>query len=73
MVSRYEQDFIVLTLPKMFLLIDSTIEFCFQQHLSQQPFPVQKFFVHLFFMSKKKIILEVRKFNVIRNCVLGNI
>lgn len=72
MVSRFEQDFILLTLSKMFLLIDFTIEFCFQQHLSQQPFPVQKFFVHLFFMSKK-IILEVRKFNVIRNCVLGNI
>lgn len=54
MVGRYEQDFILLTLPKMFLLIDFTIEFYFQQHLSQQPFPVQKFFVHLFFMSKKK-------------------
>lgn len=54
MVSRYEQDFILLTLPKMFLLIDFTIEFCFQQHLSQQPFLVQKFFCAPIFYVKEK-------------------
>lgn len=38
--------------PKMFLL--TSLEFFFQQHLSQQPFPVQTFFLYTYICVKEK-------------------